>query len=86
MVWKFDGSLVFFNFFQVKGLLSKNKLLIQNIDIIFLGGILKGSWLLDWSNGLVMVGEGSLIRVDCCQVSVVFVFVLKLEGDFGGVL
>lgn len=86
MAWKPDGSPVSFNSLQAKGLLSKNKLLIQNIDTTFLGGILKGSWLLDWSNGLVMAGEGSLIRVDCRQVSAAFAPALKLEGDLGGAL
>ncbi|UCV01786.1 AsmA family protein [Dechloromonas denitrificans] len=86
LAWKPAGMPVSFDSLQAKGLLQKNKLLIQSIDTTFLGGILKGNWLLDWSNGLVMAGDASLHRIDCRQLSAAFVPTLKLEGDLGGTL
>jgi len=86
MAWKPDGMPVSFDSLQAKGLLQKDKLLIQSIDTTFLGGILKGNWLLDWSNGLVMAGDASLNRIDCRQLSAALIPTLKLEGDLGGSL
>ena len=54
--WTPAGTPVSFASLQAKGVLQKNRLLVQNIDTTFLGGILRGNWLLDWSNGLVMAG------------------------------
>ncbi|MDP3539704.1 MAG: AsmA-like C-terminal region-containing protein [Azonexus sp.] len=84
--WKPGGIPVSFDSLQAKGLLQKDKLLIQNLDTTFLGGILKGNWLLDWSTGLVMAGDATLARLDCRKVSAAFVPTLKLEGDLGGTL
>jgi hypothetical protein len=86
MAWKPAGIPVSFDSLQAKGLLQKNRLLIQSIDTTFLGGILKGSWLLDWSEGFVMAGDAGLIRVDSRKASAAFAPSLKLEGDLGGSL
>lgn len=86
MAWKPAGTPVSFDSLQAKGLLQKDKLLIQSVDTTFLGGLLKGSWLLDWSNGLVMAGDAGLTRIDCRQLSAAFIPALKLEGDLGGTL
>lgn len=84
--WKPGGIPISFDSMQAKGLLQKDKLLIQNLDTTFLGGVLKGNWLLDWSTGLVMAGDATLTRLDCRKVSAAFVPTLKLEGDLGGTL
>ena len=84
--WTPAGTSVSFASLQAKGLLQKNKLLVQNIDTTFLGGILRGNWLLDWSNGLVMAGEGSLSGLDSRKVSAAFAPSLKLEGDMSGTI
>lgn len=84
--WTPTGTSVSFASLQAKGLLQKDKLLIQNIDTTFLGGILRGNWLLDWSNGLSMAGEGTLSRLDSRKVSVAFAPSLKIEGDMSGTI
>jgi hypothetical protein len=84
--WIPAGSQVSFASMQATGLLLRNKLLIQNLDTTFLGGILRGNWLLDWTNGLAMAGEGSLVGLDSRKVSTAFVPSLKIEGDMSGTL
>ena len=84
MGWKPAGALVSFDSLQAKGLLQNDRLMIQSLDTTFLGGILKGSWLLDWSNGLAMSGEGTLSHLDSRRVSAAFVPSLNLEADLAG--
>lgn len=84
--WKPAGSQVSFASLQAKGLLLKNRLLIQNIDTTFLGGILRGNWLIDWSNGLTMTGDGTLSRVDTRLLSAAFAPSLRMDGDMSGTL
>lgn len=71
---------------QASGLLQKGKLVIQSFDATTLGGVVKGSWLLDWSKGLAMVGDATLERLDCRRVTSVFAPSLWLEGYLGGTL
>lgn len=82
--WKPAGSSIVFASLQAKGLLQKEKLFVENIDTTFLGGLLRGNWLLDWSDGLSMAGDGSVIRLDCRKVSEEFAPSLKIEGDMTG--
>ncbi|WP_265942576.1 hypothetical protein [Dechloromonas sp. A34] len=84
--WKPGGLPASFSSLQAKGLLQKDKLLIQNLDTVFLGGIVKGNWLLDWRSGLVMAGEATLSRLDCRMISAAFAPSLRLEGELGGTL
>jgi hypothetical protein len=84
--WAPFGTAVSFASLQAKGLLQKNKLFIQDIDTTFLGGILRGNWLLDWSNGLVMAGDGTLSRLDTRKVSAAFAPSLKIDGDMSGTM
>ncbi|WP_310493021.1 AsmA-like C-terminal region-containing protein [Dechloromonas sp.] len=84
--WAPFGTAVSFASLQAKGLLQKNKLLIQDIDTTFLGGILRGNWLLDWSNGLAMAGDGTLSRLDTRKVSAAFAPSLKIDGDMSGTM
>ncbi|MBU1365120.1 MAG: AsmA-like C-terminal region-containing protein [Gammaproteobacteria bacterium] len=84
--WSPAGGLISFASLQAKGVLQKDKLLIQNIDTTFLGGILRGNWLLDWSNGLSMAGDGTYSRLDSRKVSAAFAPSLMLEGDMSGSL
>ena len=71
---------------QAKVLLTKDKLLVQSFDMHALGGVLRGSWLLDWSQRLVMAGDATLERLDCRKVTVHFAPALELEGELLGVL
>lgn len=82
--WKPSGSAILFASLQAKGLLQNDKLLVEKIDTTFLGGILRGNWLLDWSNGLSMAGDGTLTRLDSRKVSEEFAPSLKIEGDMTG--
>lgn len=85
--WKPLGAALSFDALQAKGLLQKGKLVVQNLDTTFLNGILKGSWLLDWSgSGLAMAGDATLARLDCRRLGEALVPSLKLEGDLGGSL
>jgi len=71
---------------QAKGLLKKDKLVVQSFDMHALGGVLRGSWLLDWSNGLVMAGDATLERLDSRKVMVHFAPAVALEGELMGSL
>lgn len=82
--WKPAGSSLLFASLQAKGMLQSDKLLVENIDTTFLGGILRGNWQLDWSNGLSMAGDGTLTRLDSRKVSEEFAPSLKIEGDMTG--
>lgn len=84
--WKLAGLPIAFDSFQAKGLLQKDKLLIQSLNTTFLGGILQGTWLLDWRSGLAMAGDATLKHLDCRKVSAAFAPSLKLEGGLGGTL
>jgi hypothetical protein len=80
-----EESALTFDSLQAKGLLQKDKLVIESFDANVLGGTLKGSWLLDWSgNHLVMAGNASLARLDARKVTVHFAPSLWLEGDLTG--
>ncbi|MBS1139682.1 MAG: hypothetical protein H6R13_1135 [Proteobacteria bacterium] len=82
--WKPSGTTISFASLQAKGVLQKDRLLVQNLDTTFLGGILKGNWLLDWSNGLAMAGDGTLSRIDGRKLAAALVPSLKIEGDMSG--
>ena len=84
--WTPAGSAVSFNALQAKGLLQKGKLLIHQFDSSLLGGVIKGSWLLDWSKGLAMAGDATLNRLDCRKLSAVFIPSLNLDGELAGSL
>lgn len=84
--WKPAGTNIQFASLQAKGILQKDKLLIQNIDTTFLGGILRGDWLLDWGNGLAMAGDATVNRIDTRKLGAAFVPSLKLEGEMSGTL
>lgn len=71
---------------QANGLLQRSKLIVQSFDATTLGGVVRGSWLLDWSKGLAMVGDVALERLDCRRVTSVFAPSLWLEGYLGGSL
>lgn len=84
--WKPEGRSIKFESLQATALLQKNRLLVQRLDTTFLGGILKGNWLIDWSAGMVMAGEASLARLDARQVSSLLAPALRLEGELSGSL
>jgi len=84
--WRPAGMLVHFDSMQAKGLLQKDKLLIQDLDSTVLGGIVKGNVLLDWKSGLVLAGDATLSRLDCRKVSAAFAPALKIDGGLGGTL
>ncbi len=84
--WKPVGSPVAFSALQAKGRLMENRLLIENIDTVALGGILRGSWRLDWENELTMAGTGELLRLDSAKVAAAFAPVAKIEGELSGEL
>lgn len=71
---------------QAKGLLKKDKLIVQSFDMHALGGVLRGTWLLDWSSGLVMAGDATLERLDSRKVTVHFAPAVALEGELMGIL
>lgn len=82
--WQPGGEALALSALQAKGVLTEDKLLLQNVDTTFLGGLLRGNWLLDWSKGLAMAGEGALTRLDSRKVTAAFVPALRLEGELSG--
>lgn len=81
-----DESALTLESVQAKGLLKKDKLVVQSFDMHALGGVLRGSWLLDWSNGLVMAGDATLERLESRKVMVHFAPAVALEGELMGIL
>lgn len=75
-----------FDSLQAQAVLQKGKLTVQSFDSRTLGGVLRGSWLLDWSRGLTMAGDAKLERLDCRKVTALFAPSLALEGDLMGSL
>lgn len=73
-----------FESLQAKGVLQKGKLVLQDIDTSFMGGLLRGSFLLDWNKGLVMAADAALTRLNGRRVGEVFAAPLKLDGELGG--
>lgn len=85
--WKpMDGAPYVFEAMQAKGLLQPGRLVLHDIDTTFLGGTLKGSWLLDWNKGMAMAGEASLARLSARRVAETFAPLLKIEGELSGTL
>lgn len=82
--WKPAGTSAVFASLQAKGVLQADKLLVQNIDTTFLGGMLRGNWLIDWGNDLAMAGDGTLSRIDLRKLGSAFVPSLKMEGEMSG--
>lgn len=82
--WKPEGAGFSYAALQAKGLLLREKLLVQDVDMVFLGGLVQGNWLVDWSKGLAMAGDATLSRLDARKVAATFAPALRLEGEFGG--
>lgn len=82
--WTPEGAPMALTSLQAKGLLLRDKVQIQNIDGAFLGGLIRGNWQLDWSRGLTMTGDGSVVRLDPRKISATLIPTLKLEGELGG--
>ncbi len=84
--WKpFTHLSLTFDSLLAKALLQRGKLIVQSFDSTLLGGVIKGRWLFDWSNGMTMAGDGSLARLDARKVSATFAPKLALEGEMAGV-
>ncbi len=81
-----DESPMTFDSIQAEGLLQKGKLVVQNFDATALGGVVRGSWLVHWSNGLAMAGDATLERLDSRRVTSTFAPSLWLEGYLNGTL
>lgn len=71
---------------QAKALLQPGRLLVQKFEANAMGGVVQGSWLVDWSSGLAMAGDGSYERLDARRVTSIFVSSLSLEGLLTGTL
>jgi len=83
--WKpFANTALAFDSLQAKGLLQRGKLVIQNFDSTLLGGVIKGSWIVDWSAGLAMAGDATLARLDARKVTAAFTPKFLLEGEIAG--
>lgn len=85
--WKpFSNQAISFDQLQAKGQLQGSKLLINSFDSTLLGGVIKGSWMLDWTGGLAMAGDATLARLNARKVTAAFAPKLNLDGEMAGVL
>ncbi|WP_298393496.1 AsmA-like C-terminal region-containing protein [uncultured Azonexus sp.] len=82
--WRLPGIPVTFPVLQAKVLLEDNRLQLRDIDASFFGGLLKGSWTLNWGDGLAMSGSGEMTRLDLRRVGADLVPRMKAEGDLSG--
>ena len=71
---------------QAKGLLQKGRLVLQSFDANTMGGVVKGSLLVDWTSGLALVGDAALERLECRRVTSLFAPGLSLDGELTGSL
>ncbi len=79
-----DAPPVTFDSLHATGLLQKGRLVVNSFDMQTLGGVLRGNWLVEWNQGLVMAGNATLERVDCRRMTALFAPSLALEGDLMG--
>ena len=79
-----DAPPLTFESLHATGLLQKGRLVVNSFDMQTLGGVLRGNWLVEWNQGLVMAGNATLERVDCRRMTALFVPSLALEGDLMG--
>lgn len=84
--WEPGGGALALSSLQANALLSPSRLVVQNIDTTFLGGILRGNWTLDWQYGLNMGGEFSLIRIDARKIGPALAPHLKMDGEINGLV
>jgi uncharacterized protein involved in outer membrane biogenesis len=85
--WKpFSNQAISFDQLQAKGQVQGSKLLIHSFDTTLLGGVIKGSWMLDWTNGLAMAGDATLARLNARKVTAAFAPNFNLDGEMAGVL
>lgn len=82
--WQLPGLPATFPSFQAKAMLREGSLELREIDASCLGGLLKGSWTLNWSDRLSMSGSGVMTRLDLRRVSADLFSRLSAEGDLGG--
>lgn len=81
-----EGSVMTLDSLKAKGLLQRDKLVIKSFEASALGGVLKGSWLIDWRSGLAMAGDAGLTRLDARKAAVHFAPSLLLDGELTGSL
>lgn len=87
LAWKpAEGLPYVFESMQAKGLLQPGRLVLNDIDTTFLGGVLKGSWLLNWRDGMAMAGEASLNRISVRRMAETMAPALKMDGELSGAL
>jgi uncharacterized protein involved in outer membrane biogenesis len=79
-----DAPPLTFESLHATGLLQKGRLVVSSFDMQTLGGVLRGNWLVEWNQGLVMAGNATLERVDCRRMTALFAPSLALEGDLMG--
>mgnify|MGYP002377700453 CR=1 FL=1 len=79
-----DAPPVTFDSLHATGLLQKGKLVVDSFDMQTLGGVVRGNWLVEWNQGLLMAGNATLERVDCRRMTALFAHSLALEGDLMG--
>lgn len=86
--WKpFPSSLLSLDGLQAKATLHADRVDVENIDTIFLGGIMKGRGSLSWASaGLQLDGTANLARFSLRQVAAAFVPKLSAEGEVNGAL
>jgi hypothetical protein len=85
--WKpFSNQAISCDQLQAKGQVQGSKLLIHSFDTTLLGGVIKGSWMLDWTNGLAMAGDATLARLNARKVTAAFAPNFNLDGEMAGVL
>jgi len=71
---------------RAQGNLKPGQLTLHEVDLRTLGGGIKGSWQLDWSNGVRMRADASVSALDPRQIAAVFAPSLRMDGALSGVL
>lgn len=84
--WQSGEGGLRFDTLQVDGLLQPGFLRLERVDARLLGGGLQGSGLLEWGDGLRLLGDAKLNYLAPRQVTAHFAPNLKLDGEMTGSL
>jgi hypothetical protein len=78
-----DVAVAFDNM-RAKAVLKPGRLLVEDIDSTFMGGALKGNFVLDWNAGINMAGDVNIARIDIRKVAALWAPRLNMEGEIAG--
>jgi len=85
--WKASESSPFqFSSLTLKGRLLPGKAVLQQVEMNLLDGVMQGVLTVDWSQGLIVAGEGNLQRVSVRKLANALGTALEMDGRLAGAI